>query len=617
MKPACRPCQLEVIWNATDFDSGGNAVMSSLYRWLWLAFLLNLVKGAQEYHEDLLLQPLPPGQLLASFNFRGETPLSAYKQQHFQYFPRALGQVLQNAHTHELHLRFSTGRWDPGSWGSRPSNGTKEGGTGVELWAWVEADTEEEAFGRWRTLNHALSGLFCASMNFIDSTQTSRPLITFQPQGDHLDPDLTRLHLLHGTLPHEVVCTENLTPFLKQLPCKGKAGVASLLDGHKLFDSSWQTMAIDVYPVCNGSGSGCSVNIEQTIDMVLDIERSKRSRDDPIPRPVPRDRLICAENRTYATDNACFPLDLAQEQSYGMEEVFGRKIRGTCLASRKGDSELAEPSVCINVPNEKSVYATEGVKEYKFPSGDRRCMIVPDDKEADFYFDKEGSDARNQLAVPPLYAERYITGRGQERGGISSLLTNPSSKNSVEFVYFETLPWYMKPYLHTLKVQVNGEFVQRSTIIRETFYKPGLDRERGTQLEMRLIVPPASTLTLSYEFEKAILRYTEYPPDANRGFDVAPAIIRVLHGPAEPGTFLRTTSLLLPLPTPDFSMPYNVIILTSTVLALAFGSIFTSLTRRFVAADEVPRDTLMTKVKERIGIIRARFSKDVEEKKKQ
>ena len=44
----------------------------------------------------------------------------------------------------------------------------------------------------------------------------------------------------------------------------------------------------------------------------------------------------------------------------------------------------------------------------------------------------------------------------------------------------------------------------------------------------------------------------------------------------------RTTSLLLYLPTPDFSMPYNVIILTSTVIALAVGNVFNLLTRRFV-----------------------------------
>jgi phosphatidylinositol glycan class T len=35
-------------------------------------------------------------------------------------------------------------------------------------------------------------------------------------------------------------------------------------------------------------------------------------------------------------------------------------------------------------------------------------------------------------------------------------------------------------------------------------------------------------------------------------------------------------------------MPYNVIILTSTVMALGFGNIFNLLVRRFVGADEVP-----------------------------
>lgn len=126
------------------------------------------------------------------------------------------------------------------------------------------------------TLTNALSGLFCASMNFIDSTKTIRPVSTFQQEGDHSRTSPENLHLLHGALPHEVVCTENLTPFLKLLPCKGKAGISSLLDGHKLFDASWQTMAIDVRPVCPADGSECLLEIDQTVDMVLDIERSMR-----------------------------------------------------------------------------------------------------------------------------------------------------------------------------------------------------------------------------------------------------------------------------------------------------------------------------------------------------
>lgn len=115
-------------------------------------------------------------------------------------------------------------------------------------------------------------------MNFIDSTRTSRPQLTFRPDGNPKENFSLSLYLLHGMLPREVVCTENLTPFLKLLPCKGNAGIASLLDGHKLFDASWQSMAIDVKSVCSKEEDFCSIEMEQTVDMVLDIERSKRPR---------------------------------------------------------------------------------------------------------------------------------------------------------------------------------------------------------------------------------------------------------------------------------------------------------------------------------------------------
>lgn len=101
------------------------------------------VSAASDYHERLVLQPLPPSSLLASFNFRSNASLSSFNQQNFRYFPRSLGQTLQHTNARELHLRFSTGRWDPESWGARPWNGAKEGGTGVELWAWIEELTDE------------------------------------------------------------------------------------------------------------------------------------------------------------------------------------------------------------------------------------------------------------------------------------------------------------------------------------------------------------------------------------------------------------------------------------------------------------------------------------------
>lgn len=231
--------------------------------------------SASDYHEQLTLRPLPLSSLLASFNFRANTSLADFESQNFRLFPRSLGQILQYAGTRELHLRFTLGRWDAANWGARPWDGAREGGTGVELWAWLDAQTDDEADKQWLTLTNALSGLFCASLNFIDETRTIRPVMSFQPEGDHDEAALANTRLLHGVLPHEVVCTENLTPFLKLLPCKGKAGIASLLDGHKLFDASYQSMAIDIRPVCP-QGQECVLEVESTIDMVLDVNRSKR-----------------------------------------------------------------------------------------------------------------------------------------------------------------------------------------------------------------------------------------------------------------------------------------------------------------------------------------------------
>ncbi|KAL5118633.1 Subunit of the glycosylphosphatidylinositol transamidase complex-like protein [Pleosporales sp. CAS-2024a] len=550
-----------------------------------LAALAAPVAAATAYHEQLLLRPLPQGTLLASFHFASNETHAAFAQQNFGYFPRSLGQILQHAHTRELHLRFSVGRWDADAWGQRPADGAREGGTGVELWAWLEADTADEASARWLTLTNALSGLFCASINFIDATRTIRPVMAFAPEGHH--SNTSNLHLLHGTLPHEVVCTENLTPFLKLLPCKGKAGVSSLLDGHKLFDASFQTMAIDVRPVCDAAGADCAVEMEQSVDMVLDIARSKRPRDNPIPRPLPIDQIECDTSKGYNAHDTCYPLKKAAEPAWTLEDVFGRPLRGACpLAEATG---ATANSFCINTPPERTieVKTTGQYDEARLASDTLRCYQLPTGADFDLVLPEQHMTTGLVLPDPPLFAARTINGHGQERGSTQSVIRNPSTTESVEFVYLESLPWFMKPYLHTLRARLDTTL---ESPIRETYYQPAIDRKRGTHLELRMVMPPNSTLTLTYDFEKAILRYNEYPPDANRGFDAAPAIIRILspHQDGKKGVYIRTTSLLLPLPTPDFSMPYNVIILTSTVMALGFGNIFNLLVRRLVGIDEVP-----------------------------
>ncbi|KAF2207905.1 hypothetical protein CERZMDRAFT_22716, partial [Cercospora zeae-maydis SCOH1-5] len=498
--------------------------------------------AAADYTEHLHLRPLPGGALYAGFNFTASTPLADYDNQHFRFFPRSLAQILQYTHTTELHLRFALGRWDEESWGSRPRNGRREGGTGVELWAWMEGDSHAEAAERWSGLVNSLSGLFCASLNFIDQTKTIQPILTFEPEGTVLHRS-SHLQLMHGMLPHEVVCTENLTPFLKLLPCKGKAGVSSLLDGHKVFDANWQTMSIDVRPRCSSEGQ-CSLEIDQTVDLVIDLERSMRPQDNPIPRPPPIEQVPCDESKPYNGHDTCYPKALQDDMEWSLSRIFGRPIQGSCAL---GLTQDATP-VSLEVPSSRLVEVTPSTAAEAVPqhSAQWRTYRLSENEDFDLLLPEQVNSGHNEDHAQLLRASRQITGYGQERGGMHTVIVNPHA-TAVRIVYLESLPWFLRPYMHTLRI--DGAETQ------QMYYTPAIDRRKGTHLELLLHVPANATVQLTYDFEKAILRYTEYPPDANRGFDVPPAIIRVLpSSEGEADSYLRTTSLLLPLPTPDFSM---------------------------------------------------------------
>lgn len=59
-------------------------------------------------------------------------------------------------------------------------------------------------------------------------------------------------------------------------------------------------------------------------------------------------------------------------------------------------------------------------------------------------------------ALPMISAHRYLTGHGQERGGIQVTLQNRHDA-PVPIVYYDSIPWFLKLYLHTLDIQVVGD----------------------------------------------------------------------------------------------------------------------------------------------------------------
>lgn len=60
--------------------------------------------------------------------------------------------------------------------------------------------------------------------------------------GQH-DPNVSTKWFF-GSLPREAVCTENLTPWLKLLPCQGRQGLTQLMDRPTLYGASYHAMRV-------------------------------------------------------------------------------------------------------------------------------------------------------------------------------------------------------------------------------------------------------------------------------------------------------------------------------------------------------------------------------------
>jgi len=200
---------------------------------------------------------------------------------------------------------------------------------------------------------------------------------------------------------------------------------------------------------------------------------------------------------------------------------------------------------------------------------------------------------------PPLTAHRYLTGYGQEYGGIAVDIQN-NGNTSLNIKYYDVIPWFLRVFFHTLEMSINGQPVDPLKAFLSYKLRPGEDHSIPSLLEFSLAMPPNSIASFHFQVEKAFLHWTEHPPAANRGFDVGAAVISAQINPQREviaGSILfelntdeefqiYTENLLVSLPTPDFSMPYNVITLTGTVIALFFGSIFNTLIRRIRNLDK-------------------------------
>lgn len=486
---------------------------------------------------------------------------------------------------------------------------------GAELAVWFNAEnkTDEQIDDQWKELCGILSGLFCASFSFIDNSNTVRPEYTFRPtfspgtgKSSINNVDTSKYRIRYATLPREIVCTENLTPWKKLLPGNRPEGLRSLLNSGFIHTTNYHSLGLHVRRLARSPAKLAPkpgqtlelLEIKQTVNLVFDTKLTSNSPDWSLRKLFGQgmdSSNILAESTKVYVDVTDASFQLTPEPA----EIVTSQRGGTTTT-------LAVYDVKKQFPNQ--LFSIAG--------------IYPSDTE------EKNQPLVSLSAPPPLYAKRYLLAVGQERGKILTKITN-NHWVSLNVVLHENLPWFVPVYLHTLTITVNG--VNKKIEANAIKYNPGRLRERPSQLEIAFKIPSRCTVNVAIDFDYVFLKWLEYPPDANHGHYIGSAILvsqlpiaRNFTAIPIDGRFysdifnasrshgylvnIRTESLLISLPTPDFSMPYNVICLACTVVALAFGPIHNFSTKKLTYSKKSKDDAQSEAPKTLLGRIKALFS---------
>jgi len=620
----------------------------------------------------MLVRPLHNGKVLLHWEF--ELSERGSNGRHFLHFPKSLGQVLYELNVHGMSMSLTNGRWMESEWGyidHIPTKQTQHGGhipiprhapQGAEVWAvlgdgerplptdesgnWAQIHASPKKSSssvdeRWRQLHAALAGLFCASLNQLSSSSSAEPRPLFASDLSASNMSLPGRSFRNAMLPRENVCTENLSPFVKILPCRHTRGLGALLNPLKIFQSQYHSIQIHVDPIYHEQDSSVvdGWRLRQTVSALIDpmlLYSGKASWSlskllfsmaeggtAPFPGvcgcaladessvhvhmtpayartfPQSMDALINGKNET----NTTAPVFTLSPQSHSMYQIDGHTIVSYDLRSPfTNESSLTRTLACPRGGIDVAIQYKRPHKAFK-----RRSL-------ASILSNPPPSALTPSTLSPmeqPLVVHRYLSSPTLLSGTLHLHVHNAASApNSTMLVQlFDALPWFCRVRHSSLQLRFSSPHSKdanddvaaaNADLLHYSFIPASFNDRLPTQFHFIFRLRPQSTLSISLDFEKSFVTTDEYPPDVSRGFDIGSAIIAVrpeheyeyetAEGSGEASTWTHaalsnffssprvhrfyTTGLLLLLPFPDFSMPFNVIAFTSTLLAFLFGSMF-------------------------------------------
>ena len=351
----------------------------------------------------------------------------------FFLFPKSLGQLIHTYGVQQLHLALSSGRWRHDKWGyshtphtaipaslSYPPPSPQAGPTGAELFVELHNHTHNTATAaspaaRFASLLSGLTGLICASLNTLTVTQTSQPSLLYPPT-------TVNSTSYYATLPREAVCTENLTPLYRLLPCRNAAGIGRLLHSVRVFDSLYRSL--QVRWASDGQGGGV---------LVLAVMAVMGGR--------------------------------GLEGGWGVKELFDEpSVSGCSVASRSEVWVHLQPWIVRRYPDSvqrlNTSQTVDGAERLVITPPHTARLASPEHDDVLLLYDlqqwadglqlslRHHTAQPHSLTVPPsslfvsrpaVLAQRYLTGTNAYLGGLHAEIQNVGD-TSQTLIYYECIP---------------------------------------------------------------------------------------------------------------------------------------------------------------------------------
>lgn len=166
----------------------------------------------------------------------------------------------------------------------------------------------------------------------------------------------------------------------------------------------------------------------------------------------------------------------------------------------------------------------------------------------------------------PVRVQSFKTGTGDDEAGFGYVLDNGSAQ-PVTIEILQPIPWMFRPLWHQ---------ATRNSALNVIHLKPAkFDRKSSSFAELVFTVPANTQIRYHVPLEREFLRIDEFPANSERGINLPAAKITI------GDESFASNVLVYTWPIPDATMPFNVITMSSTVMALFYGAFFNMIFRRF------------------------------------